>query len=81
MWVKPPSVTFNGIEGPASGSEVAMIDNGFSLNVRLNIGVVNPNFFGATFPDIKVTTYYSTAPTVALGGGELKNSKIPKNSK
>lgn len=37
--------------------------------------------FGATFPSVKATTYYSTAPTVALGGGSIKDAKIPKNSK
>ena len=37
--------------------------------------------FGATFPSVKATTYYSTAPTKALGGGSLHDVNILKNSK
>ncbi|GAA5825462.1 hypothetical protein JCM10212_004838, partial [Sporobolomyces blumeae] len=43
LWVKPPDVSFNGIEPPASGQEVSIANSGFNINVRLNIGVINPN--------------------------------------
>lgn len=37
VWIKPPGVSFDGIEGPATGSEVAEISDGFSLNIRLKV--------------------------------------------
>ncbi|KAM0754026.1 hypothetical protein T439DRAFT_169808 [Meredithblackwellia eburnea MCA 4105] len=80
LWTRPPDVTFNGVEAPASGSEVTTQSNGFILNFQLNIGVVNPNFFGVTFKEIKATGAYSTAPTKNLGGGSLSDVTIPKNS-
>ncbi|KAL8292947.1 hypothetical protein RQP46_000641 [Phenoliferia psychrophenolica] len=73
-------VTFNGVEAPANGSEVTVQSNGFLLNFQLNIGVVNPNFFGVNFDEIKATGAYSTAPTQNLGGGTLNNVDIKKNS-
>ncbi|KAK4705342.1 hypothetical protein P7C70_g853, partial [Phenoliferia sp. Uapishka_3] len=80
LWTRPPDVTFNGVEAPANGSEVAVQSNGFLLNFQLNIGVINPNFFGVNFKEIEATGAYSTAPTQNLGGGSLKNVDIKKNS-
>ncbi|GAA6006391.1 hypothetical protein JCM11491_004938 [Sporobolomyces phaffii] len=80
LWVKPPDVSFNGIEPPSSGQEVSVVGSGFNLNVRLNIGVINPNFFGANFDQISATAFYPTKPNVAIGGGTLRDVKIPKNS-
>lgn len=37
VWVKPPEVSFNGIEAPESGSEVTVQTNGFLINFRLNV--------------------------------------------
>lgn len=41
LWVKPPDVSFNGIEPPQNGQEVSVVGSGFNLNVRLN---VRPSF-------------------------------------
>lgn len=80
LWVKPPDVSFNGIEPPQNGEEVSVVGSGFNINVRLNIGVINPNFFGANFDKISATAYYPTKPDDAIGGGTLNDVKIPKNS-
>ncbi|GAA5844711.1 hypothetical protein JCM5353_005833 [Sporobolomyces roseus] len=80
LWVKPPDVSFNGIEPPSNGQEVSVVGSGFNINVRLNIGVINPNFFGANFDKISATAYYPTKPNDAIGGGSLDNVDIPKNS-
>ncbi|GAA5947243.1 hypothetical protein JCM3765_001587 [Sporobolomyces pararoseus] len=80
LWVKPPDVSFNGIEPPQNGQEVSVVGSGFNINVRLNIGVINPNFFGANFDKISATAYYPTKPSDAIGGGTLSDVKIPKNS-
>ncbi|GAA5868279.1 hypothetical protein JCM1840_005623 [Sporobolomyces johnsonii] len=80
LWVRPPDVSFNGIEAPSSGSEVSITSGGFDLNVRLNIGVINPNFFGANFDQIDATAYYPTKPDTAVGGGSLSNVDIKKYS-
>ncbi|GAA5930806.1 hypothetical protein JCM1841_000191 [Sporobolomyces salmonicolor] len=80
VWVRPPDVSFNGIEAPSSGSEVSVTTGGFDLNVRLNIGVINPNFFGANFDRIDATAYYPTKPNTAVGGGSLSNVDIKKYS-
>ncbi|CEQ39921.1 SPOSA6832_01480, partial [Sporobolomyces salmonicolor] len=37
--VRPPDVSFNGIEAPSSGSEVSVTTGGFDLNVRLNVSI------------------------------------------
>ncbi|KAK4053774.1 hypothetical protein OIV83_001430 [Microbotryomycetes sp. JL201] len=80
LWVKPPSVSFNGIEASSIGDSVSVGSNGFNLNVKLNIGVINPNFFGATFSKVTATAYYPTKPSSAFGGGELEDVRIPKMS-
>ncbi|BGP22877.1 hypothetical protein JCM10295v2_001768 [Rhodotorula toruloides] len=80
LWVRPPDVNFQGIEGPSSGSEVSVASGGFNLNFRLKINVINPNFFGADFNSIDATAYYPTKPTSAIGGGSLTNVLIKKNS-
>ncbi|GAA5900354.1 uncharacterized protein JCM6883_002819 [Sporobolomyces salmoneus] len=80
LWVKPPDVSFNGIEPPSNGQEVSVVGSGFNINVRLNIGVINPNFFGASFDKISATAYYPTKPDDAIGGGTLDDVEIPKNS-
>lgn len=37
VWVKPPDVSFNGIEPPSNGQEVSVVGSGFNINVRLNV--------------------------------------------
>ncbi|GAA5917151.1 hypothetical protein JCM8208_004851 [Rhodotorula glutinis] len=80
LWVKPPDVGFDGIEGPESGSEVTVATDGFDLNVRLKINVVNPNFFGADFSKIDASAYYPTKPNDKVGGGEMTDVSIKKYS-
>ncbi|KAK4058902.1 hypothetical protein OIO90_000348 [Microbotryomycetes sp. JL221] len=80
LWVKPPEVSFNGIEASSVGDQVSVGSSGFNLNVKLNIGVINPNFFGATFGKVTATAYYPTKPNTAFGGGELEDVRIPKMS-
>ncbi|KAM0792277.1 hypothetical protein ACM66B_004968 [Microbotryomycetes sp. NB124-2] len=80
LWVKPPSVSFNGIEASSIGDSVSVGSNGFNLNVKLNIGVINPNFFGASFSKVTATAFYPTKPNTAFGGGELEDVRIPKMS-
>ncbi|GAA5978865.1 hypothetical protein JCM11641_003594 [Rhodosporidiobolus odoratus] len=80
LWVKPPDVSFDGIEDPETGSIVSVASGGFNLNFRLKINVINPNFFGADFDKISATAYYPTKPTTAFGGGSLNNVNIKKNS-
>ncbi|GAA5835254.1 hypothetical protein JCM9279_004486 [Rhodotorula babjevae] len=80
LWVKPPDVGFDGIEGPETGSEVTVASDGFDLNVRLKINVVNPNFFGADFSKIDASAYYPTKPNDKVGGGEMTDVSIKKYS-
>ncbi|KAH8915254.1 hypothetical protein BT69DRAFT_1286631 [Atractiella rhizophila] len=80
LWVRPPNVQFNGIEPPSNGSEVQVVNSGFMLNFNLNIGVVNPNFFGASFEKITAQAYYPGFDDVALGGGSLNDVTIPSHS-
>lgn len=44
------------------------------------IGVTNPNFFGASFSKISAKAYYPLNKTAALGGGELENVDIKPHS-
>lgn len=37
VWIKPPDVSFNGIEPPSNGQEVSVVGSGFNINVRLNV--------------------------------------------
>ncbi|GAA6051172.1 hypothetical protein JCM3770_002573 [Rhodotorula araucariae] len=80
LWVKPPDVGFEGIEGPESGDQVSVADGGFNLNFRLKINVINPNFFGADFDKIDATAYYPLKPTSEIGGGQMKRVSIKKYS-
>ncbi|KPV75951.1 uncharacterized protein RHOBADRAFT_52959 [Rhodotorula graminis WP1] len=80
LWVKPPDVGFDGIEGPETGSEVTVATDGFDLNVRLKINVVNPNFFGADFSKIEASAFYPTKPSDKVGGGEMNDVSIKKYS-
>ncbi|GAA6026994.1 hypothetical protein JCM8097_006024 [Rhodosporidiobolus ruineniae] len=80
LWVKPPDVSFQGIEDPDTGNIVTVANAGFNLNFRLKINVINPNFFGAHFDKIDATAYYPTKPNTAFGGGSLTNVEIKKNS-
>ncbi|BGP38020.1 hypothetical protein JCM10450v2_001953 [Rhodotorula kratochvilovae] len=80
LWVKPPDVGFEGIEGPESGSQVTVASGGFDLNFRLKINVINPNFFGADFSKIDATAYYPLKPTSKIGGGTMKDVSIKKYS-
>lgn len=80
LWVRPPNATFNGIAPPTAGNQVDLQPNGFLLNFDLNIGVTNPNFFGASFSKISAKAYYPLNKTAALGGGELENVEIKPHS-
>lgn len=39
MWVRPPNITFNGIEAPTSGNEVNLVSNGFNIDFNLNVSL------------------------------------------
>ncbi|KAH9454142.1 hypothetical protein Pst134EA_013229 [Puccinia striiformis f. sp. tritici] len=80
LWVRPPNATFNGIAPPTAGNQVDLQPKGFLLNFDLNIGVTNPNFFGASFSKISAKAYYPLNKTAALGGGELENVDIKPHS-
>ncbi|GAA5862251.1 hypothetical protein JCM8547_007783 [Rhodosporidiobolus lusitaniae] len=80
LWVKPPDVSFEGIEDPDTGNIVSVASGGFNLNFRLKINVINPNFFGANFDKIDATAYYPLKPDTAFGGGSMSNVDIKKNS-
>ncbi|GAA5888040.1 hypothetical protein JCM6882_000259 [Rhodosporidiobolus microsporus] len=80
LWVKPPDVSFDGIEDPETGNIVSIASGGFNLNFRLKINVINPNFFGADFDRISATAYYPTKPNSQFGGGAMNNVDIKKNS-
>lgn len=80
LWVRPPNATFNGIEPPTAGNQVDLQQGGFLLNFDLNIGVTNPNFFGASFSKISAKAYYPLNKTAPLGGGEMDNVQIQSHS-
>ncbi|KAH9813036.1 hypothetical protein DFH28DRAFT_374464 [Melampsora americana] len=80
LWVRPPNATFNGIEPPTAGNQVDLQEGGFLLNFDLNIGVTNPNFFGASFSKISAKAYYPLNKTAPLGGGEMDNVQIQSHS-
>ncbi|GAA5841560.1 hypothetical protein JCM11251_001260 [Rhodosporidiobolus azoricus] len=80
LWVKPPDVSFHGIEDPDTGNIVTVASGGFNLNFGLKINVINPNFFGADFDRISATAYYPTKPNSQFGGGTMNNVEIKKNS-
>lgn len=37
VWVKPPDVSFGGVEDPSTGSIVTVASGGFNLNFRLKV--------------------------------------------
>ncbi|KAG0152085.1 hypothetical protein CROQUDRAFT_56044 [Cronartium quercuum f. sp. fusiforme G11] len=80
LWVRPPNATFNGIEAPTVGNQVDLQTGGFLLNFNLNIGVTNPNFFGASFSKISAKAFYPLNKTAPLGGGDMENVEIKPHS-
>jgi len=79
LWVRPPDISFNGIKTPTNGSTVVAQATGITINLNLDIGVVNPNFFAADFSSIEAQAFY---PGVAaqIGGGSLSNINFPSHS-
>ncbi|KDE08120.1 hypothetical protein MVLG_01601 [Microbotryum lychnidis-dioicae p1A1 Lamole] len=80
LWTRPPAVSFNGIELPSNGQEVTVTGDGFLINFKLKIGVLNPNFFGVTFDRIQADAYHPLKPSTAFGGGTLDGVEIKKDS-
>ncbi|SCV74441.1 BQ2448_8080 [Microbotryum intermedium] len=80
LWTRPPAVSFNGIELPTNGQEVTVTGDGFLIDFKLKIGVLNPNFFGVTFDRIQADAYHPLKPSTAFGGGTLDGVEIKKDS-
>lgn len=79
MWVRPPDISFNGVQLPTDSSAVQASANSLEIFVDLSIGVRNPNFFGASFKSITAKAFFPPL-TSQLGGGELSNINFPANS-
>jgi len=63
VWVKPPDVGFEGIEGPESGSEVTVASDGFDLNVRLKVRLASRFPQARRRPDSTCHPHRSTSST------------------
>ncbi|KAI8388152.1 uncharacterized protein BYT42DRAFT_224161 [Radiomyces spectabilis] len=80
---KQPQVEFNGITDHPSGLprlQKNASSMAFTMNLGLKIGVKNPNVESITFENIKAVAFYPTNPEQSVGGGEMQNLLIERNS-
>ncbi|KZT52705.1 hypothetical protein CALCODRAFT_501972 [Calocera cornea HHB12733] len=72
-FIRPPDISFNGVSTPSNGS--LLQTNGpdsFVINLDLNIGVRNPNFFDVDFNHISAKLFYPGF-SPQLGSGSVSN--------
>jgi len=79
-FIRPPDITFNGISTPSNGNIIQTISaDSFIVNLDLNIGVRNPNFFDVDFNSITAKIFYPGF-TPQLGSGNVTNVQFKSNT-
>jgi len=79
LWVRPPNINIGGVQTSASGSQIQSINDGFTINLGVNISVNNPNYFGVSISKINADIFYPINNT-KLGNGNESNINFPAHS-
>jgi len=70
LWVRPPSITIGSVQTMTgtTGSVVQTTTDGLTVNLGVNISVINPNYFSVDFKKINAEIFYPINNT-PVGGG------------
>ncbi|KAG2158296.1 uncharacterized protein EDB93DRAFT_1076829 [Suillus bovinus] len=78
MWVSPPDAIVGNV-GPSTTQNAVQLNSGsITVNLGINLTVVNPNYFGVSFKSINANAYYPINNTLVGTGQE---NAITFNSK
>jgi len=68
LWIRPPSITIGDVVTHNTTGSLSAAD-GLEINLSVDIGVNNPNYFSVDFKKLKVEIFYPIND-VPVGGGE-----------
>ncbi|KAG1905894.1 uncharacterized protein F5891DRAFT_1007071 [Suillus fuscotomentosus] len=79
MWVRPPDAIVGNV-GPSTTQNAVQLNSGsITVNLGVNLTVVNPNYFGVSFKSINVDAYYPINNTL-VGTGQETDITFNSNS-
>lgn len=68
MWVRPPDAIVGSVATSTTQNAVELDSGSITVNLGINITVVNPNYFAVSFKSITVEAYYPINNTSTLVG-------------
>ncbi|EIW85077.1 hypothetical protein CONPUDRAFT_97723 [Coniophora puteana RWD-64-598 SS2] len=69
QWIRPPNIVVGSVQTNSTNT-VQSVNDGFQINLGVNISVQNPNYFAVSFKDIDAQIFYPINNTLVGGGTE-----------
>jgi len=69
LWIRPPSIIIGSVQ-PLSGTSISASSGSITVNLGVDISVINPNYFSVDFTKIEAELFYPVNNT-KIGGGNM----------
>jgi LEA14-like dessication related protein len=74
LWIRPPSIIIGSVQ-PLSGTSISASSGSITVNLGVDISVINPNYFSVDFTKIEAELFYPVNNTKIGGGNTSVNFK------